>query len=433
MKISIEGYKSIGQKRSIEISGLTILSGANSSGKSSFMQPLLLIKQTLENDFDAGSLMLEGPNVKLTDSSQIISKVPVENRDYFTISISDEKGETSASYKFRKKRGIHVDNVYTKNDEFKDGVRIHFGLKENEINSILPQEHTDMFVKMLGKGKKVSWKVTRDRCFIELKLNVKASSLPFAVGFAPAGRLGEFAKNIIHVPGLRGNPERSYKVATSESIYPGSFEKYIASIIHKWKSTKNEKIKFEKLREQLQYLGLASSIETTNINDTSLEILISRHSGCCSSRYLDHVNIADVGFGVSQTLPVLVALLAAKKDHIVYIEQPELHLHPRAIFNLAKIIADAVNDRNIKVVIETHSSILIRGIQILVAKKELDNKLISLNWFSQDQENGQTDIAKSTLDKYGAFGEWPEDFDAVILDVEKMYLDSVEWAFENEI
>ncbi|WP_374087939.1 AAA family ATPase [Methylomicrobium lacus] len=434
MKISIEGYKSIAQKRCLEIGGLTILSGANSSGKSSFMQPLLLIKQTLENDFDAGSLMLDGPNVKLTDSSQIISRVPSEEQGFFTVSISNEKTETIASYKFWKKRGIHIDSIVHRSDEFKDGIRIHLGLKPSEIESLFISEHFTQIKQILGKEKKVTWKVVRDRCFLELQMQVGAKSFPFGGGFTPARNLELLSRRLIHVPGLRGNPERSYKVAISESVYPGSFEKYVASIIHKWKfsKSKGEKAKFETLREQLKFLGLASSIETVSINDTSLEIRISRHSGSTSTD-LDHVNIADVGFGVSQTLPVLVALLAANKDQVVYIEQPELHLHPRAQFNLATIIANAVAERNINVVIETHSSILIRGVQILVAKRQLDAKSVSLNWFTQDPQSGQTNITEAKLDKYGAFGDWPEDFDSVSLEVETMYLDSVEEALENEV
>jgi len=60
MKLSVEGYKSIASKQELRFDGLTILSGANSSGKSSFMQPFLVLKQTIENHYDAGSLVLYG-------------------------------------------------------------------------------------------------------------------------------------------------------------------------------------------------------------------------------------------------------------------------------------------------------------------------------------------------------------------------------------
>src|SRR5437764_2115399 len=73
--ITVGGFKSIGQEQSIEIKPLTILAGANSSGKSSIMQPLLLMKQTLEASYDPGPLLLDGPNVKFTSIDQMLSRV----------------------------------------------------------------------------------------------------------------------------------------------------------------------------------------------------------------------------------------------------------------------------------------------------------------------------------------------------------------------
>lgn len=432
MKISVEGYKSIADERSINFGNLTILSGANSSGKSTFMQPLLLIKQTLENDFDAGSLMLDGSNVKLNDSTEIVSKVATREKRDFSISVSNNSSEVRATYKYRPRRGMHIDRIYHRSPDFKDGVLIHHGLTQIEAENILPGEQVKLFKESFGKNAKIRWKVERDRCFLDIKMLFNGQLSPFQLGFDPARKLGMLATRLIHVPGLRGNPERSYKVATSEALYPGSFERYVASIVHQWGNQIRHRTKFELLQKQLKELGLASSITTTNINETHLELRISRFAGC-SKRASDFVNIADVGFGVSQTLPVLVALLAAKKDQYVYIEQPELHLHPKAQFGLAQIIATSVAERNVNVIIETHSSILIRGIQILVAKRKLNPEAVSLNWFTQNTEDGQTEINEAKLDKYGAFGDWPADFDDVALSVEQMYLDAVEEAVSNEV
>jgi predicted ATPase len=102
-----------------------------------------------------------------------------------------------------------------------------------------------------------------------------------------------------------------------------------------------------------------------------------------------------------------------------------LHLHPKAQFKLAKIITKAVM-RGVKVIIETHSSLLIRGIQIDVVEKKLDYEKTSLNWFTQNPETGETDVTSVTLDKLGAFGDWPEDFDDISLSVEEKYLNAVE-------
>src|SRR5258708_34909493 len=73
-EIWVAGYKSIVEEQHIEIRPLTILAGANSSGKSSIIQPLLLLKQTLEVGYDPGALFLTGPNVKFTSASQLFSK-----------------------------------------------------------------------------------------------------------------------------------------------------------------------------------------------------------------------------------------------------------------------------------------------------------------------------------------------------------------------
>src|ERR1700733_12706039 len=73
-RIAVEGFKSIAKRQEIEIAPLTILAGANNSGKSSIMQPLLMLKQTLEATYDPGPLKIDGPNVKFTSTEEFLSK-----------------------------------------------------------------------------------------------------------------------------------------------------------------------------------------------------------------------------------------------------------------------------------------------------------------------------------------------------------------------
>ena len=131
-----------------------------------------------------------------------------------------------------------------------------------------------------------------------------------------------------------------------------------------------------------------------------------------------------MGFGLSQVLPVIVALLLARPEQIVYIEEPEIHLHPKAQFKLANILAEAAK-RRVKVILETHSSLLLRGIQTLIAKDILSESLVKLHWFRR-AINGATEVFSSDIDHNGAFGDWPEDFDEVQLKSEMDYLDAVE-------
>ena len=141
------------------------------------------------------------------------------------------------------------------------------------------------------------------------------------------------------------------------------------------------------------------------------------------SKVSDMVSIADVGFGVSQTLPVVVALREAKPGQLVYLEQPEIHLHPRAQTAMAKVLADAAR-RGVHVVAETHSALLILGIQTLVAEGKLSPELVKLHWF--ERRDGATKIKSADLDEAGSFGDWPEDFADLALEAQSKYLDAVE-------
>src|ERR1700677_1979758 len=78
-RIAVEGFKSIATRQEIEIRPLTILAGANSSGKSSIMQPLLMLKQTLEATYDPGPLKIDGPNVTFTRTEEFLSKIGGES------------------------------------------------------------------------------------------------------------------------------------------------------------------------------------------------------------------------------------------------------------------------------------------------------------------------------------------------------------------
>ena len=85
--ITIAGFKSIRDKTTLSLAGLNVIAGANSAGKSSFMQPLLLLKQTLEAGFDPGPLLLDGPHVRFTELSQFLSKPKRGQPDQLSIDL----------------------------------------------------------------------------------------------------------------------------------------------------------------------------------------------------------------------------------------------------------------------------------------------------------------------------------------------------------
>src|SRR5580704_8710446 len=100
-EIRVAGFKSISEEQRIEIRPLTILAGANSSGKSSMMQPLLLLKQTLEASYDPGALLLDGANLKFTSANQLFTRLgPGKKNDVFHVGFKiGEKAEIATYFK----------------------------------------------------------------------------------------------------------------------------------------------------------------------------------------------------------------------------------------------------------------------------------------------------------------------------------------------
>jgi hypothetical protein len=274
---------------------------------------------------------------------------------------------------------------------------------------------------------KNNWRlnVVQDRCFFKVKSTLgETLGATFDVPLVNelVQSLDKHIRELIHLPGLRGNPERTYVVAATSSNFTGTFENYAASVIAKWQADKNNR-KIEELGQDLTSLGLTWKVTAKPINDTQVELQVGRLPQPSKADKSDMVSIADVGVGVSQTLPVLVALHAAKPGQLVYIEQPEIHLHPRAQTAMALILAKAAK-RGVRVVVETHSSLLILGVQTLVAEGAISPELIKLHWF--ERRNGRTEITSRDLDETGAFGDWPEDFADVALEAQSRYLDAAE-------
>jgi hypothetical protein len=391
--LSVSGFKSIFEERRLPLAPLTILAGANSSGKSSMMQPLLLMKQTLEASFDPGPLLMEGPNVRITSTEQMLSHIGSRRSTGFSISFEATDPKKAAFVFSTKKRGgIQLDHV-----------------------TLTGQSGEQILRESAGRG----LALVRDRCFLALALDSKrATVLPYAP-FEPIVR---FLEDVIHVPGLRANPERLYLTTGTGDRYPGTFDNYVASLLFTWQE-RGHAAKLDQLGRMFERLGLTSKVQVHRVSDTRSEIRVGRLPRRQKTAN-DFVNIADVGFGTSQTLPILVALLAAKSENTVYIEQPETHLHPRAQVAMASILAGAVK-RGVKLIIETHSSLLLRGLQTAVAEGNLAPESVSLNWFTRNQK-GATDVASTTLDATGAFGDCPADFDDVTLQADQQYLDAVE-------
>lgn len=406
--VGVEGFRSLRRRTDIAIRPLTILAGANSSGKSSAVQPLLLLKQTLEAPYDPGALLLDGPHVRFTSADQLLSRHGGKPATHLSFSVTTSDGASVVvRFKRRAEGGFDIAEM----TEGRSGGK-EYTLREGVYKT----------------GTHEEYEVRRERCFLVYVESGVSSGILDEDGrmtdglVLPPPRARHRLLAILHVPALRGNPERTYKTTAVGTEFQGTFNPYVASIVHHWQLKKDVRLK--QLGAALEKLGLTWKVEASRVDDTQVELRVGRLKRPARGGARDLVSIADVGFGVSQCLPVLVALLTARPGQLVYLEEPEIHLHPRAQVALAQVLADAAN-RGVRVVVETHSSLLLLGVQSLVAEGALPADLVALHWFSR-ADDGSTEVRSADLDETGAFGDWPEDFAEVILETQSRYLDAAE-------
>ncbi len=122
----------------------------------------------------------------------------------------------------------------------------------------------------------------------------------------------------------------------------------------------------------------------------------------------NEVLITDVGFGVSQILPVIVLCFYAPRGSIILLEHPEIHLHPWAQAGLADVLIDAVQRRGVQIILESHSEHLLRRLQRRIAEEEIPAEELAL-YFCR-REAGASKAEALRLDPYGFIENWPEGF-----------------------
>jgi hypothetical protein len=441
--LSVEGFKSFHNRCSVRLRPLTVLSGPNSSGKSSFLQPFLLLKQTEEEPGIVGPLHLSGPYVNFRNYSELFWHAAGQHSQSYSVGISDTQGEwveqritfdvDSLRLMFESLTLTNAKStrLFKVGDSF---ARDEFRVCDKFYNELLDTLERNKNLTP-DEVKKMTWKIRPDKAFLVGQPQVlddpnNLSVLSF-LPWQPLNVLKTYCRDMIHLPGLRNEPARIYPLiypgfpTPDDDVLPnpvsldrrpirfsGPFQNHLAGILDLWqqehRKPQQATDKLAQLDDQFHNLGFRGKIGVKRLSNTDAEILV----GDC--------NLADVGLGVSQVLPILVALLMAIPGQIVHIEQPELHLHPGAQARLARILGDAAK-RGVLVVVETHSPLILLGIQTLVANSTLTPDMVALNWFSLAPD-GSSRVVTRSLDKGGRVPDWPEDFGKVTLAAQKEYL-----------
>jgi hypothetical protein len=154
----------------------------------------------------------------------------------------------------------------------------------------------------------------------------------------------------------------------------------------------------------LKEMGMTQKFDVKQLTQESnlYEIWIQK------SNKIPSVRITDIGFGVSQVLPVLVLCYYVPEGSIILLEQPEIHLHPSAQSWLADVFIDAVKTRKIQIIIESHSEHLLRRLQRRVAEKSFSNEDTAL--YFCDIKDGVSELKTLKMNLFGSIENWPKDF-----------------------
>jgi predicted ATPase len=118
---------------------------------------------------------------------------------------------------------------------------------------------------------------------------------------------------------------------------------------------------------------------------------------------------SNVGFGLTYSLPIIVACLSAKRGALLLLENPEAHLHPRGQSALGLLLARCAAD-GVQVIVETHSDHVLNGIRVAAKRGEIASDAVAVHFFSRNIETGESTRTSPVLLSNGRFSDWPSGF-----------------------
>ncbi|WBA40700.1 AAA family ATPase [Hymenobacter canadensis] len=426
--IRIQHFKSWQDTGTIELGSLTGFFGTNSSGKTSILQFILMLKQTIESSDRSRILNLGGDNsyIDLGTLYDVIHahadpgiiefsmQWPFQRVDYGrfdgkNIKVTLEDVTFSATIQ-RKKDRIFVDCFSFKGESWQVGMKRKSRVaKSNKLQYYIES-------KELEKGKNKSSKIESIEPEKFYGFPFSSSQATKFGGFRTMDLIYSFErlfKSIYYLGPLREYPSRLYVWAGEQPADVGTRgEKAVAALLASRQGGSDTKIKRENITytvEQsvafwLKELGLIHSFKVQPIapNRKEYEVRVQR------TPEAHDVFITDVGFGVSQILPVLVLCYYVPINSTIILEQPEIHLHPAVQAGLADVFIDVIKYRNLQIILESHSEHLLQRLQRRIAEEAIDPSKIKLN-FSSFTESSSS-LTALQLDEYGNIKNWPLGF-----------------------
>lgn len=430
-RIKLRNFKAF-EELTVYLRPITLFLGPNNSGKSSILASLRLLSQTNES-FDPQVVLLldgimgdfgtykdmvfgnhRGRPMELHLQIQPSSRRPGEMiQKEFWPSLRDKRHEVRLEYKYRTVRReiiLKEMEVLTNNVLF---IRLNYSLDSER-----------QLIEQIGH-KKVPHTIKSQLARL-FRMN---NFLPFFYRYdfrLRGGSLGEFLTrneienfenvnqavrsisrdlhNLDYIGAMRASPQRTYAFTGEKRGRIGPSGENAANIfvLDALRSGIRKLNIAEKVNNWLKKAGIASSLQMTPISDRHYEIHV-KHPITGETQ-----NLADVGYGNSQIFPVLVGGYNMPDGSAYMVEEPEIHLHPRAQSELGDFFLDLYR-RGVQSIVETHSEYLILRLQQHVALGNIPSDQIRV-YYVYPEENKKV-VKPLRIDKKGKFrDEWPEGF-----------------------
>ncbi|WP_346665175.1 DUF3696 domain-containing protein [uncultured Mailhella sp.] len=433
-ELRIQNFKGWKDTGPIRLAPISLFFGANSSGKSSIGQFLIMLKQTVESPDRKAVFYPGGKNsaVQLGSYQEMVFHRDPKNKIAF-----DYRWSLLESLKFKDPlsgetfSGDELD--FSAEIELSDAMKNLLQVAKFKYR-LLNNDTQTLSIDFLRKSDKGEYTASTEQ-YTLVRKKMRAWSPKDVVRFygfpdevVAYYQNAEFVQSlnlaheklfssIYYLGPLRTKAERLY---TWSGIAPESVgfagENTIAAIL----AARDRKISLgykrptkpfeEIIALKLKEMGLIEEFKVSPISQQRQDYEVKVRTKGSE----DWVNLPDVGFGISQVLPVLVQCFYAPAGSIILMEQPEIHLHPSAQSALADVMIDVINsrengnDRNIQLVIETHSEHFLRRLQRRIAEDAISQEDVSV-YFANNSKTPAT-LEPLQIDIFGNIKNWPENF-----------------------
>ena len=427
-QLSIGNFKSWKKIDKMRLAPITGLFGTNSSGKTSILQLLLMLKQTIESS-DRAQVLEFGDEKSLTNLGSFRDVVYEHEKPGsmdFALTWNLAKPLVVKDPESKTKTLFTADQLAFLCSLAENGAdrlavsSLEYGVNDNRF-VLKRKRQSGAKYELTNENEGIRFTRTQGRVW-DLPAPVKFYGFPDQVYayYQNAGFLSDlqlaFEKlfgRLYYLGPLREFPQRHYAWKGSEPADMGrrgervvdallaSQQKgpYISPGYKRKKQTLEERV-----AHWLKELGLIYDFKVEPIAKGNNIYQVRVQKTYASAEVL----ITDVGFGVSQILPVLVLCYYVPEGSIILLEQPEIHLHPSVQSGLADVFVDAMKNHNVQIVVESHSEHLLRRLQRRVAEGIMTPEETAL-YFCEIGEVGSK-LTTLDVDLYGSIRNWPKDF-----------------------